>query len=353
LEVEHENLRASLDWSLMEAEPRSGLRLCGALQRFWCVRGHLTEGREWCSRVLDKAESDERTPERGKALTAAGVLAQYQGDIASARALYEESLAIMRISGDQGSIARVLNNLGNVALDQGDLVSARARHEESLAIKRGLGDPRIATSLHNLGMVAHEQGDYPAARALYEESLGIKRERGDRAGIAASLHNLGNVTFEQGDYSAARALHQEAMVIRRELGDRWGMAHDLGSLGNAAFEQGEFASAWALRKEGLAIQRDLGDRRGIADSLDGHAPVVAGLGSILRAACLWGATERLRTEIGYPLPPYDRPRYDRRVAAARAMLGDDAAFDRAWQEGRALAMEQAIELALKETTEPG
>nr|MDQ6923461.1 hypothetical protein [Pseudomonadota bacterium] len=66
---------------------------------------------------------------------------------------------------------------------------------------------------------------------------------------------------------------------------------------------------------------------------------------------IWGAVERLRTESGSPLPPKDRPVYDRRVAAARAALGDDAAFDRAWQEGRALTLEQAIELALEETVE--
>jgi len=37
------------------------------------------------------------------------------------------------------------------------------------------------------------------------------------------------------------------------------------------------------------------------------------------------------------------------VAAARAVLGDDAAFNQVWQEGRALAIEQAIELAMAET----
>jgi hypothetical protein len=41
------------------------------------------------------------------------------------------------------------------------------------------------------------------------------------------------------------------------------------------------------------------------------------------------------------------------VAAARAALGDIAAFDRAWQEGLALTLEQAIELALEDALERG
>jgi hypothetical protein len=39
------------------------------------------------------------------------------------------------------------------------------------------------------------------------------------------------------------------------------------------------------------------------------------------------------------------------VAAARAAAADDTAFDRAWQEGRVLTLEQAIELAMEETVE--
>jgi len=121
-----------------------------------------------------------------------------------------------------------------------------------------------------------------------------------------------------------------------------------------AHKQGDYAAAGALRREGLVIQRELGDRRGIAYSLEGLAEaVVAARGSSRRAARILGAAERLREEIGTPLPPIDLPQYEQRVASARAALGDNAAFDRAWQEGRALTLEEAIELALKEPAERG
>jgi len=41
------------------------------------------------------------------------------------------------------------------------------------------------------------------------------------------------------------------------------------------------------------------------------------------------------------------------VAEARATLGDDVAFYRAWQEGRSLPFEKAIELAFAEPVERG
>jgi predicted ATPase/class 3 adenylate cyclase len=354
LEEEHENLRAGFDWSLAEAESRGGLRLCGALLWFWWTRGHISEGREWCARVLGKTGGDERTPERAKVLNAAGALACLQGDYPAAWAWHEESLAIRRHLGDRSGTARSLGNLGIVARDQGDYASARALYEEGLAIVRELGDRRgIGAALGNLAVVTLDQGDFASAALLNEECLEIMRERGDLQGIAFSLHNLGYMSSAKGDYPAARALNEESLAIRRQLGDRRGIAISLEALGSVAENQGDYPAGRALNEESLAIRRELGDRRGIAYSLKGLARVVTALGTPLRAARIWGAAERLREEIGSPLPPNERSLYDPPVAAARAALGDDATFDRAWQEGRALTLEQAMQLASDKTVERG
>lgn len=352
LAEEHDNVRATLEWSLLDTGSGTGLRQCGAMLRYWFTRGHLSEGREWCARALRKAGAEEPTQERAKALNTAGVLAYYQGDYAAARTCHEESLAIQRRLGNRNGIAASLTHLGNVACDQGDFASARALHEESLAIQRQLRDRRgIANSLGNLGNVVSDQRDFASARALYEEGLAIMRELGNRLGTANALHNLGRVVHFQGDLLAARSLNEECVAIRRELGDRLGMAFSLDSLGDVASEQGDYPAAGALFKESLMIQSELGDRRGMVYSFGGLAAVVAALGNHLRGARIWGGTERLREEIELPMPPNERPLYDRRVAAARAALGDDAAFDRAWREGRAFTLTQAIELTLEEAIE--
>jgi len=314
LEEEHENLRAGLEWSLVEAGSKGGLRLCGALQRFWWTRGHFSEGRQWCTRVLCKDGAEARTRERAYALNAAGVL----------------------------------------SFDQADYPAARALHEESLAIRRELGDRSgIAASLNNLGSVVHNQGDYPAARALHEEGLAIRRELGDRSGIASALNNLGNVAVNQGDYPGAMALYEESLAICRELGNQFGIAASLENLGNVALDQGDCSAARALLEECLAIRRELEDRSGIPSSLGGLAAVVASLRDSLRAARIWGATERSRAEIGKPLTPSERSRYDRWVVAARSASGDGTAFDSARQEGRSLTLDQAIDLALAKPVEGG
>src|SRR5205085_8831669 len=106
LETANENLRAALHWSLNNRMVEIGLRLSGALWRFWQVRGYLSEGRQYLMRALATAETQAYCRERMKVLTGAGNLAHLQGDLASARRLYEESLAISRNRKDKRSQAR-------------------------------------------------------------------------------------------------------------------------------------------------------------------------------------------------------------------------------------------------------
>jgi Tetratricopeptide repeat len=146
-------------------------------------------------------------------------------------------------------------------------------------------------------------------------------------------------------------LHEESLAISRELRNPHSIALSLSNVGHVALDQGDYQAARALLEESLAIRRELGDQFGIPASLEGLAAVVASLREPLGAARIWGATERLRAETGAPLAPNELSRYDRHIAAARIAAGDDAAFDSAWQEGRYLTLDQAIDLALAKPVE--
>ena len=349
LEDEHDNLRSALKYCLVAASGSdAGLRLCGALHWFWIMRGYRAEGLEWCVRVLGIEGIDKRTPERAMALQAAGVLAYHLGDFPAARAYHEESLAIARELSDRKGMARAANDLGNLRLRQGHPAAAQALSEEALAISRNLEDPWLTEqSLNCLGNAALDMGEYSMAQSLFEESLAIAREQADRVRIAILLNNLGYVTFLQGQYSAARALHEESLAIRRELKDSGGVAYSLSGLGDVALQPGDYSAAGAFIRDALSIRRELGDKMGIAELLEKQAAVIGAIGNTLHAAHIGGAAERLREEIGSPLTPDERIRHDRHMAAARAALGDDTAFNRAWQEGRAISLEQAIEISLE------
>ncbi len=390
LEMEHHNLRGALQWAREQAG-EIGLRLAGALWRFWYIRGYYSEGRLHLTTML-AISGNSGSAARARALHGAGVLAWGQGDYSAAQIYSEESLALYRTLEDNAGIANALNNLGLIARSQGDYPTAHTRHTESLVLRRALGDWwGIANAFLNLGVVAWIQGEYEEARRLFEESLAIERLLGDRWGIALVLDNLGLVARSQEDLLRARALLEESLALRRALRDEWGIATALQHLADVALDQGAGADAQTLLQESLTRYREVGDTTGSATVLyklaqaaeaagdlgGAHARLLeslamwqatdspAGIAHCLeewarlaaaheqpeRAARLWGAAAALRATRAAPLPLPDRAAYDRTVAAAHAQLGS-ATWAVAWAAGQEMALEQALTYAQKPVAEP-
>ena len=358
LEHDHGNLRAALHWACESDAVDIGLRLAGAIWRFWLVHGHLSEGRDWFAKLLPSAGPRGQT-DRGlgevdpsalaKALDGAGVLAYRQGDYEAAVALHRDSLGLYRQLGDMHGMAVSLNNAGIVARGQGDYDRAAEAYAESLELDRARGDKRgIAVSLNQLAIIARDQGDHERAATLLRESLAIKRGLGDTRGIALSLQNLGLVTRELGDLERATALHSECLALYRSLGDRSGIALSLQNLGLVMRELGDFARAEELHTESLALYWAIGDICDISECLEGLAAVAHVRGQSARAAQFLGAADALRIATDTPLPPADRIAYERLVATVKEGSSGEL-FSAAWAEGQVMELTHIVSNALEGT----
>jgi len=319
----------------------------------------LSQGNLATARVLYEeslALKREMSDKRGVSVSHnnLGIVALSQGDFATARVLYEMSLVLDREMGDKSGISLSLYNLGDMALRQGDYATARKLFNESLALCREMRDKRgICLSLNGLGIVASAQGEYAAAQALCEESLMLCREMRDKRGISMSLNGLGSVAANQGDYTAARALHEESLALNREMGDKNGITISLSNLGFVAVEQQDYIRARALYVESLTQAREMGNKLIVVVNLAGLAGVAVQVGSAsavkperaLHATRLAAAAEALLVAIQATMEPPERRNYDHAIAAARAVLGEEA-FNAAWAEGQAMSLDDAIALAL-------
>lgn len=347
LEGEHENVRSALEWGAAAGgSSDAGLQLALAIKGFWTVRSHFSEGRAWMSRLLGTCHGGEADPVRADALHSIGLFATLLGDYAGALATNEESLAIRRKLNDRKGVSNSVLAMGNVAIQQGDYLAARSYYEESLELNRELGDRLgIAKSLNNLGAVANQHGDHPTAHALLHEGLAIFREVGNHAEVARALVALADLAHNLGDYLSGQAMAAESLAIRTALGDRAGVASSLRRTGSSAYHQGDFSAARTQYQESLAISRAIGELSTVVECLRTLAYIHAAVHQPLRAAILCGAAERLREELGVRLLPTDAAVFEHEMKSVKVALGDDEAFDRAWQEGREMTMEQAIELA--------
>ena len=345
LELEHDNIRAALEWLIQSQNAEWGLRLGAALFRFWEMREHLTEGRDFLARVLKLPGAAPRTQIRARALFAASVLASEQRDFVSAPAFMEESLEIARELGDQRGIAVSLNALAVYARDRGDLAHARTLFDESLAVWRELGDrAAVARSLSNLANVLKLHGEYELALSLYGECLSIFHELGDGTGMAWTFNYQGDVARERGDQPAARARYQASLEKFRELGDSWGIAGTLADLGNLAREEREYAAALSLYQESMKIFQELGQKRGIARLLECFACAAAAQAHPELSLRLAGAAAALHQVLGAPLLPAEQARLEKSLEPARQALPNTVGAA-VWMEGWTMPMEKAIEEA--------
>ena len=278
-----------------------------------------------------------------------GHVEETQGEYGKALSHFEESVARFRALGNKRNLAHPLTDLARGALRRGDYVTARSLFEESQAVFREFGDKQsIADSLTDLGgQVALAQGDDATARALFEEGLGLYRQLGDKVGMVGALNELADVAQRSGEYQSAKTLAGEALTSARALGSKRGTAEALRSLGFLASRQGEYDQAVAHFKESLGVYRHLGNKAEIQRLLEGMAMAVGSQRQPLRAARLLGAAEALREALGVVLHTADRPDHDRAVADIRSVVGEEA-FNAAWAGGRTMALEQAIEYALRE-----
>jgi predicted ATPase/DNA-binding SARP family transcriptional activator len=307
LEVEHANLRAALVWATeAEGGVESGLRIAAIMERFWRVRGYLSEGRAILARMI--ACSDTSTPSvaLANALNAAGILAQFQNDDAAAQIHYQQTKTLWEELGDLHGVASALNNLG---------------------------------------MIASHREDWEQARRITEEALTINRRLGNRQSEAINLNNLSLLSSYQCDYTAALTLLEAALHINREIGMREWEAGNLLNMGKNACLQGNEQTARAWLTQGLTLSSKLDFKIQIAETLEAFAELEAQAGQRERAARLWGASEVMREAIGSPMALIEQQRHDQAVALFRQEAGASA-ITMWWAEGRALSMQQAVELAL-------
>ncbi|WP_309721138.1 tetratricopeptide repeat protein [Armatimonas sp.] len=383
LELEHDNLRTALSWCQVRGIVGDGLRLVGALWKFWEVYGYQREGREHIEAVLAWAGADAPTPERAKALMGAGVMAYFRGDPACAQGHFSESRDISRTLQDKVGLAAALNALGNLELSEGNLSIARTLYEEALSLRRTQGDNAgMAGTLNNLGSLTSELGDYSAALTYCEQALVLNRELGNRLWESTNLQNLGNIyrylndniaaerfcqesialsrelgnrdeeagalytlgwiALDRQDHTTAKPYFEQALIYHREAGKRSWEARDLAALSAVAAAAGDISTSRALFDQALRLQQEIGSPLQIVLSLDELGDIFARTGSPDNAALLWGAAERQREEFGKAISSPKLHDTDR----VKATLGE-AAYATTWAGGRALTLDEAVALALQ------
>jgi predicted ATPase/class 3 adenylate cyclase len=321
LELEHDNLRAALAWS-MEHDTDAALRMCHDLWRFWQRRGHLAEGLERAEAALALPDAAEHPAARADALSAAAGLAYWRADTERARQHYADEVVVRTALGDRAGLAEA---------------------------EYGASFTYSVLDLSNPETAEHAQKHINTALEIYTEL-------GDDAGIGRCEWALANVLWGTRRTAEARDHALHALELFEASGDRFMAGWSAYTVGLADLTTDQEivggsseARERARRRFAQAMRtfREAGDVSGYTLVLDAFAVLAVRDGDRARAARLTGVVGRLEKSSGTALNPWNRGvlDFDPQELRNDPSVADELAI------GAALSVDEAVAYALGEDVE--
>jgi predicted ATPase len=145
-------------------------------------------------------------------------------------AVLSVALSEARATGLHSVIADVLQSLAVARGRVGDVAGARPLFAEALAMFRSIGAERVCSHIAgNLAEAEFQEGNTVEALQLENEALSIYRKFNHKLGAAISLCDIAAYLIALGRYEDARASARDGLVAARDaqwdVGVAWGLQH--------------------------------------------------------------------------------------------------------------------------------
>jgi predicted ATPase/DNA-binding SARP family transcriptional activator len=367
---EQDNLRASLEWSIANDDAETALVIAGGSSWTHWLAGTHTEGMRWLDEAFScTGSATEQT--RALALTGRGLLRLIAGDILAADVDLSEAREIFRRNDDRDGLAFTMSFYSEAARISGRVDEARTRRKEALGVYRDepndpfivgvrayshailalLDDDLMTAERHyrtavdgfrdsdrpvmlaiTLGFLAdlHERNArYHDAVEELEEAVELAETVGMRGFVGSLYSRLAWSLLEEGDVARAELMIERAVEAGRRL--RSSHIMFLAHAGSALLHRvhGRNDEAATAAEDALRIHETEGPSR-LRNRIDPDfeiASILAVCCTILaviavasgerdRAADYLGRADRLRADVGAPVPKFQVDD----VAAARSAL---------------------------------
>lgn len=308
LALEHRNLTRALHTSLEEQSTiELGLRVAGALTRYWEVRNYLTEGYEQFQELLSRADDPVAPAVRAKAELGAARLSWAQDRDEEAFRHYRAAQVLYEALGMKTEVALMEAYLGLTERNEGNNAQAKIHFEKARAMGEALGAKRV---------------------------------------IAIAENGIGSLLANEGDFAQARLLKERCIQAFQELGDRWVVSVSIGSLGKVCFAAGDLKASRRYITEALAITRDLGNNWSVPYAIEAIADISAQENEAPKAVRLYGAASAHRESLALAFSPTEEISYRKALDHLHQAVPPEE-FEEEWKKGRALGFQASVNLALE------
>jgi hypothetical protein len=150
----------------------------------------------------------------------------------------------------------------------------------------------------------------------------------------------------RGDYTVARERFAYCLPLFIEMKDEHRANMIYSEYAHMDRHEGKIQQALETYRKTILVWQKLGHRAAVAHQLECFAYLAKAREDSERALRLLGAAEGLREKINIHMQPHEKAEYEREVADLHASLSENE-FHTLWLQGRALTIDEAVELALR------
>ena len=359
MRLEHDNIRSALSWAVENQLPKAA-ELLSIPATFWpwVMTGNTGEIQEWCSIVLTRIDSlsGENADQAGdllklkaRILNRSSEALMNLGKHQASRAAAEESIQLARENNDPATLVEALGSVGHCALYAGDPQAAIQAAKEGIEIGEGLGAEReLIWALDAMIHIYHLKGDDHEVHMYFERINEILK----KTGVPMDPAYVGGFVIEQvvkrGDMDEAERYMDSILEIMLERRDNYMLATLQSMFAHALRGRGDLDKAIFYYRRTIRLWQERGHRAAVAHQLECFGLIAKAQEQSARASKLFGAAEALREVSNSVRTPDEQEEFDEAKTELRSGVDEDG-FNKVWEEGRSMTMEQAIEFALKET----
>lgn len=307
LTTEIDNVRLAWAWAVSHQKYAEIVATLDCFWTFYDIRGWFPEAIEQLGMVMVEVQSrgDAAQGDAAQGTVAQGTVAHYpsvlgqiqrvlgwfyfrRGNYRQARDIFEQSLTLLRATGDPAQLPAVLISGAVVTYRMGDHQQALQLNDEALALAESLGNIWLAAwalCLH--GIISSVLGHYPEAYDYLSRGVTRMRAVGDVHLLAFSLSFFAPVALTLGYYAEAEALLHESLELSGVMSDRWAAASAYTYLGLLAQVRGELDEAQTWLHQGVALFEEIGSRGHLVQPLTYLAEVQVAVGDLSEAKQLF------------------------------------------------------------------
>jgi len=356
-ELELDNMRLALHWSLNSGQPELGLRLFSSLTRFWYKNMHWKEMVGWQERLAEalRLSGAPLSVHEARSFYGAAMLATNY-DPPHGRRLCERCVELSGALEFEEGLAWSLMWMGYIDTRQRDVATAEM-FRASLAHGRSIADPWRQAFLLAQALICYAgyealMGRDESAEAMVAEcEAEMAKIGGDRLYIGHGRALLGTIAIRRGHFERAGQLLAESLTLYRSVESKFDIAGSLAQQGFLALRQDDPVRALALFRESLPLHRNYptspGATRGLAQLLIAYAACKEWRIAARLAGVLDGAKGTHADACAAPaeLSGSVRQAYEVALAATRLAV-DRRVFAQEVDTGRSMQREVAIEYAM-------